>query len=507
VDAQILSPVASAEGKLASDTQAFFIGQTTLEGSFQGYPVESFLELPVFESIQAFPLLGHDTITDIDIVKIVDLQIFETVSDFGNITAELHNITQFSNVSLITDGGLFLLGVSNGSITAQSHLESALTGVASFEMSQQTIPFLVVLTDDSFELTYTGGLCPLIRYPTETLGTIRVEDADGTVLWDDDPTNMLFLIDDADFDVTLQTPLSLFPLYTPENQTTVMLDVSPADSAVLDLSSLIGDASGVISDLGAFNIPDLSSTVESLDMILSTATSVLNGAMVLVESHDEFRIDDTVQSFTGVGFARANSMDVTITTWEENYEVQVAGSYRLIFLGDHLYTAQAKDSDTGVAFPIPIVAVWVLALGLFLLFWFYIKKEVNPELDEKMKQYALYFHIATIVIAFILMDREISSQFGISAIDAVLLQGLSLVLGVFIALELLLWILGYFLLSLPVRIIAELGLKFIGIGKGGKHYAKGIGVLFIWVFAAFYVKLIVNLALSFIGPENLFPMG
>ena len=131
----------------------------------------------------------------------------------------------------------------------------------------------------------------------------------------------------------------------------------------------------------------------------------------------------------------------------------------------------------------------------------------HKEIDEKIKKYALIFHIAALIVAFILMDREISFQFGVSAIDSILGQGLSLILVVFIVVELIMWVLGFILLAFPIRMITNSILQLFEIRKGGKGIGKGVGAFFIWIFCALYVKLVVNLIFLIVNPNNLFPMG
>jgi len=105
------------------------------------------------------------------------------------------------------------------------------------------------------------------------------------------------------------------------------------------------------------------------------------------------------------------------------------------------------------------------------------------------------------------MDREISFQFGMSAIDAVIGQGVSLILLASVIVELIMWVFGFLLLAIPLRMITNSGLRIIGIGKGGKGIGKGVGAFGIWIFCAFYVKLIINMIFLIINPSNLFPMG
>jgi len=268
------------------------------------------------------------------------------------------------------------------------------------------------------------------------------------------------------------------------------------------ITNSTGDSSG---NMG---IPDFSNDLQGLDELISAASSIINGGMVLIKTNDTFVVDNSPQTFSGFGFARSNGFDVTITGGRTP-ETTVSGDCKLIFLGDHFYTSQAKDSENGVAFPFLLVIPWALAIGLYLLFRFYLKKETktNVELDGKIKRLALIFHIVALIVAFILMDREVSFQFGISAIDAVLGQGISPVFAVFITVELVMWVLGYLIMAIPIYIIAKYGLKFIELGKGGKGICKGVSALFIWFFCAIYLKLIANLIFLIINPTNFLPMG
>ncbi|RLF56876.1 MAG: hypothetical protein DRN27_08890, partial [Thermoplasmata archaeon] len=115
-------------------------------------------------------------------------------------------------------------------------------------------------------------------------------------------------------------------------------------------------------------------------------------------------------------------------------------------------------------------------------------------------------HIVALIIAFIFMDREISFQFGMSAIDAIIGQGISLILVGFILIELIMWVFGFFILAIPIRIITNSALRIFGIGKDGKAIGKGVGAFGIWIFCAFYIKLIINFIFLIINPGNLFPM-
>ncbi|EMR74420.1 hypothetical protein MBGDN05_00210, partial [Thermoplasmatales archaeon SCGC AB-539-N05] len=163
---------------------------------------------------------------------------------------------------------------------------------------------------------------------------------------------------------------------------------------------------------------------------------------------------------------------------------------------------------SGVAVPIIIIAVWVLAAGIFILFHFFIKKEVDEGLDTKIKKFALIIHVILLVIAFILLDVEINYQLGMSIFGTLssMLQGTSsslIPLAIVAMLQLGTWSLGCLCLGLPIRLTTNQILKLLGIGKGGKGIGKGVGALFIWIFAALYLKLITNIVLWILQTQGI----
>jgi hypothetical protein len=502
VDAQLLSPVSHLEGKIDASTNPFFVGRTSISGVFQGYQLDSFGDVAFFEGINILPLFGSSTFEDINSVVIVDVQDLKNKSLEEIIDLSLE---RYSNVKLKTESGLTLFGTNNGKIELQSEFDFAVTSILSSDMIQGTnIPFLTILTTSELKTQHTGWHSLLIHFSNRS--GVVIEDSSGNVIWDGDPTDKCFLIDDTSFTLTQKSSIFLFPLISSDATTDIKLSLTPSNAGFIDISSLLEEISTSFSYFGGPDVSDISQNIQGFDELLTALSAIANGAMVLTEYDGTFQIDNSPQTFSGFGFARANNIDVTIS--RETQESTIEGEYKLVFLGDHFYTVQAKESEDGVAFPFPLLLIWILAFCLYLFFRFYIKINVNVELDGKIKKYTMIFHIVALIIAFILLDREISFQFGVSAIDAILGQGVSLVFAAFIGIELIIWVLGFILLAIPVRIITNSGLQyFYGVGKGGKSIGKGVGALFIWVFCAFYVKLFVNVILLIINPGNLFPMG
>jgi len=533
-NAQILSPIAHLSGDISQDAMAFFVGETDFSGNFYGYPADSMIDtsslddilddpivenmvadifdISLLEDLHAFPLLGCCTFEDINGVTIVDIQEFQEM-DFASMSSAdiinfVNSIERFSNVDIVAENGQFIFGVGQDSITTKSEMNFAISSAVSFEIEEgDKIPFLAILTESQITMQYSGESSLL--YKTSDSGSMIIKDSDGNETWNEDSSDKMLFIEDDDLSFVQDSSVYVFPISSEETKETASLYVSPAESRFIDISQLMEGITNSTGDSsGSIGIPDFSSKFQGLDELISAASSIINGGMVLIKTNDTFVVDNSPQTFSGFGFARGNGFDVTITGGQTP-ETTVSGDCKLIFLGDHFYTSQAKDSENGVAFPFLLVIPWALAIGLYLLFRFYLKKETktNVELDGKIKRLALIFHIVALIVAFILMDREVSFQFGISAIDAILGQGISPAFAVFIAVELVMWILGYLILAIPIYIIAKYGLKFIEIGKGGKGICKGVGALFIWFFCAIYFKLIVNLIFLIINPTNFLPMG
>ena len=504
VNAQILSPVSQLEGTISSDAKVFFVGRTSISGVFQGYQINSLSDGYLSKEINAFPLFGSSTFESIDSVMIVDMQNIENQSLENITTMDEDIISRFSNVDIIAEEGPFIFGTDDGNTELQSELDFAVSTILSFEVIQgNSVPFLIVLATSPIKTQHNGQLSVLMQLSDNN--SIIIEDSAGNVIWNNDTTDKLFLINDTSFSVTQDSPMYLFPLFSQEDQNSIKLSITPASSEFMDISQLFDEIASSVSSFGDMDISDFSDNIQGFDTFISTASAIVNGAMIFAETDDTFIVDNSPQSFSGFGFARGNKFDITVSS--ESQTLGVDGEYKLIFLGDHLYNSQAKESENGIAFPFPLVIVWVLAVCLYFFFRFYLKKDIDEELDEKIKKYALIFHIAALIVAFILMDREISFQFGVSAIDSILGQGLSLILVVFIVVELIMWVLGFILLAFPIRMITNSILQLFGIRKGGKGIGKGVGAFFIWIFCVLYVKLIVNLIFLIMNPNNLFPMG
>ncbi|MCX6664231.1 MAG: hypothetical protein NTZ75_08300, partial [Euryarchaeota archaeon] len=324
-------------------------------------------------------------------------------------------------------------------------------------------------------------------------------------LWSGASSNNYIVIQDKKFSVTQQPPLSLVPLNTAASTAPLKLSISPANPKDIVIKQLIENVSVAVKNLGGDDTSEFMNTINEFDTFIQATSFVANGAMVFLQTNDTVTIDHTTQRFSSVGFARFNTLDVTVTGSSSGPTIQA--DCKLIFLGNHFYNPQAKRNSDGIAFPYELLIIWILALCVFVYIRFFLRPNVHKEKDEMIKRYALILHIILLIIAFLFLDSEINDLFGISAFTALISQGFSMITGAFLLLELTIWVLGYLIFAIPIQLLAYSGLRLLGIGKGGNGIRKAIGDLSIWVFCGLNLLLFINIIFSLIHFNNLFPMG
>ena len=509
----MISPSATAifstshdlKGTLTKDTKVFFVGKTEISGTFTGYPMERLINSSFVQDMNAFPLVGASSISNLDTVIVAEnIDITKATSLEELYLRYYDHITEYSNVDITTDNGMFLLGINQGRLSVSTDLAYAVTTFIPFEIiAGTTTRFLLTITNNPFTMQCSGDFAVLTEL--SNTGTIRVKDTHGATLWSGASQNNYLVIQNEEFSVTQHPPLSLFPLNAATSTAPLKLSISPADPKDIVIKQLIKNISIAVKNLGGGDTSEFMNTINEIDTIIQATSLVANGAMVFLQTNDTVTIDHTTQRFSSIGFARFNTLDVTVTGSSSGPTIQA--DCKLIFLGNHFYNPQAKRNTDGIAFPYELLIIWILALCVFIYIRFFLRPPVDTKRDERIKRYALFFHIILLIIAFLLLDSEINDLFGISAATALISQGFSVITGVFLLLELIIWVLGYLILAIPIQLLAYSGLRLLCIGKGGNGIRKAIGDLSIWVFCGLYLLLFMNIIFSLIHFNSLFPMG
>jgi hypothetical protein len=451
VSAYILSPTKNLKGEIDPDTKAFYIGHTALKGNFRGSSVPlkrhfksidllSLLYNFSMDDFTFFPLVGSSSF-HVDNVLIIDLE-------------NLSNLS-FSNVDIFPRNALFLLGLNKGSIKVDSEASFAVSTFLPYSYHGYEIPLLCVVTTFGVEFLYRGEHPILAQLSGEGQVAIR---SNNKILWNEKSSGKLFLIQDTHFSITQEPPLYLFPL----DELGAELSIKKADPRSINIDRLL---EYLLKYRHFISFPISTSMLQ--------LTSIVNGGMVLV-GNDTVEIDGSTQKFSTFGLVRGKEFSVNVSSKGS----AVSGECQLIFLGDRFYTR----AETCLIIPI----IWVLGICLYIL--------RRPK-DSKSR-YASIFHLVALIISVILVDREISYQFGTSALDMIFYQEISPFLALFAGIEFFIWIIGFLVLAIPVRMIVASLTKSKGL-------AKGIGNLSIWFFCAFYAQLILNLLFLVVNPTDL----
>jgi hypothetical protein len=492
-------------GTLSKDTNAFFIGKTEIDGTFTGFPMEQLINSSIVKDMGGFPLLGACTITNLDTVIVAeDINITNANSLEELFFQNFNRITQYSDVDITTDNGLFLLGINQGRLNISSNLNYAITTFVPLEIIPQTTTrFFLTVTNNPLTMQCSGDFAVLTTLSDK--GTISVKDRRGSTLWTSTTPNNYLVLQNKKFSITQHPPLSIFPLNVLPSPVPLKLSISPADPHDVEITQLLENVSVALENFGEGTTSEFTKNINEFVSLIQTTSLVANGAMVFLQTNDTVTIDHSAQQFTSVGFARFNTLDVTYVDYSSGPMLQA--NCTLISLGNHFYIPQAKRTSDGIVFPYELLIIWILALCVFVYVRFFLKPPVDIKKDEIIKRYAVFFHIAILIISFILLDSEINSLFGISAFTLLFFQGFSAITGAFFLLELIIWVLGYIILAIPLQLLVYSAFRLLGIGKGGNGIRKAIGDLSIWVFCGLYVLLLINIVFSLVHMSSFFPMG
>lgn len=509
----ILAPVATAlftssydlKGTFSDNSEVFIIGKTTIQGNCTGYPIEPLIDSSILQDMEGFPLIGKNSITHLESVIVAEnIDITKATSLEDLIVQYFDHLTHYSDVDILTEEGLFLLGIQKARIDVSADFPYAVTTFVSLELLPDTPSRFCIVGADNPLLMHGSGEFAVLSTLSES-STIQVKDRNGRIRWSGGSPNDYLFIQDTTFSVTQHPPLSLIPLSSTSEKEQLRLSISPANPGDTMIAELIESVStSVETNLQDGATSEFLDNLNQLDLLIRTASFVANGALVFLQTNDTMTIDQSTQTFSSVGFVRFNTLDIT---HGGSSEPLLEGDCTLAFLGNRFYTPQAKQSPDGIRFPYELLIIWVLAICVFFYIRFYIRPPVNSEKDERVRRYALFIHLGCLVIAFLLLDYEVNTLFGVSALPLLFVQGFTTVTALFLIIEILIWVLGFFILAIPIQLLSYSVLRILGFGKGGNGVWKAVGDLSIWVFCGLYLLLFLNIIFSLVQFNIMGPLG
>lgn len=509
-----LSPLISLETTLSDDTMAVFVGETNLDATIYGYQsdlvdeivgssgllsvgnISGVVNLDFLSELHVIPFFSLTRLEDVGSVWMVDRAILEDPYGYEDIDELLEGIQVFSDVDIILQRGFALFGTDGSALSIDYSAGLSFSGLLQMPLtSDETINILGMISDEPVQIGYTGISSILYPYSEDT--SIVITDNLGTVIQKSISQDVFYLLEDESYSITDHSSVHLFPLEGSINHCSMDLSVQPAQIRQASIDQMIVHLQNLSQQMGNMSIPFINDNNSLFNDILPVLSNIVNGGFIVVNASIPVDVDDTIQYFSDVGFARSDAFEVSITENKPDVRL-ISGDFRLVFLGDHFYSPQAPNASHGVAIPLLPLILWASAVILFLLFRYVIDSRYPDRTIPRIKQFGFYGYIIVLFLSLILLDRAVSYQFGSSMFDILFGQGFNILFLVFFGLELLLFGLGYLTCTIPLSMIVNQLLHYFGFKKDAKIIGKAVGSMMIWVFAAIYVTVIFNLVFLFI---------
>lgn len=509
-EAFLFSPSFPLETTITDDTIAVFVGDTEMNGTFYGYRTELFeeftpfinlldevnIDVQLFSNLHIFPFYGTIRFQGVEKVQLINTTRLQDISNQIDLLEFVTNIQSFSNVDVIVQKGLVLFGTDGHPVSIDEDM--GLSFSALFQMplnSEETVNILGMISDQSLQFNYDGNSSFIYPFSIDT--TIVITNQQNNVLWRSSSQDILYVFEDESLLISDDPSFHLFPLQGATTPVSLHLSIQPSQIQSTTVNTIIETLQDLSAQLGNTSIPFVDDNSSLITDILPIISNIVNGGFILINTSNPVDIDQSIQQFSTIGFARSDQFDVIIPSSNPSVRI-ISGDFRLVFLGDHFYSPQAPHTNDGVGLPLVPLFLWGLAIVIYLLFHYMFDSKYPKRTYPLIKRYGLFLYLLSLLLMLLLLDREISYQFGSSMIDILLSQGLNLFFFVFLGFELLLFGLGFFLCAIPTSIIINHILRYFGFKKDTKAIGRIIGSCMIWVFAGLYAIIFFNVILLFI---------
>lgn len=510
----LLSPSISVDTTISDDTMAVFVGETELDATFYGYNNElieqmigsngillsdtnnELFDANLLSNPHVFPLFGMTEYSNVNTVRLIDIEALQEMTDYDDFVDLIGNTQVFSDVDLILQKGLCLFGTDGSAVSINYSAGLCFSGLLQMPVAaDEMVNILGLISDEPLRIGYSGDSSLLYPYSTDTL--IVITDQQDTVLYRSSSQEIMYLLEDDSFTITDDSSVHLFPLQGSDNPCSIQLSVQPAQMQPANLDELISRMQNLSGQMGNMSVPFINDENSLFNDLLPVLSNIVNGGFIIVNASVPVTVDETIQYFSDIGFARSDSFIVSVPETDPSVRM-ISGDFRMVFLGDHFYSPQAPHTSNGVALPLLPLLLWAAAAILYVLFTNFITSRYPDRSYPVIKQFGIYFYVAGLFVALILVDRIVSYQFGSSMFDILLSQGFNLAFLAFLGLELLLFGLGFLLFALPTGWFINQILHYFGFKNDTKAIGKVAATMMIWVFAAIYATMIFNIVFLFI---------
>ena len=510
----LLSPSIAVETTISDDTMAIFVGETELDAIFYGYRSEfieemigsigllpddisdEIIDTNLLSNLHVLPLFGMTKYSHVDRVQVVNIETLQGMSGSMDLIEIMESIQVFSDVDIILQSGLALFGTDGTALSIDYSAGLSFSGLLQMPLTNdEIVNILGMISEEPVNIGYNGT--DAIIHPYSEDISIVITDQQGNVLLRSTTQEVIYLLEDDSFVITDDSSVHLFPLDGSINHGSVELLVQPAQLQPVNIDQMLGILQNLSDQMGNMSVPFISDENSMMADLLPVLSNIVNGGFIVVNTSVPVDVDDTIQYFSDIGFARSESFTVVIPEDAPSVRM-ISGDFRMVFLGDHFYSPQAPHTSDGVSLPLLPILLWATAAIFYFLFKYLIHSRYPDRSYPVVKQFGLYLYIVGVLAALIILDRTISYQFGSSMFDILFSQGFNLAFLAFLGLELLLFGLGFLLCAVPTSWLINQILHYFGFKQDTRAIGKVAGTMMIWVFAAIYATVIFNIVFLFI---------
>ncbi|HDO19198.1 MAG TPA: hypothetical protein ENG74_00555 [Thermoplasmatales archaeon] len=517
-----LTPTYKFEFSTSTDTKTVVAGHININGNLRGFEVSGEM-IPIDPSALTYLNFTYpDLYSTISwLMNSSNLRFFPMFPEHGemesigklyiiNITSS--DVLEFNNVELVSNNHSFVVGGDNEKASLVKEIPYAIISVMKGEFFEnEESSFLLIITDDELVLKIFNSpsyiIAPLSMVSDEngeqsSSGYISVIDSiNGNELWRGTRGDWIMIAKMGPLNIHAYSPLTVLPL---DVDGSIIMDVK-ASGAVPDGAELIGNVNSFTSGMGDGDTTGMFGSPDMLLPYITPMLNVLNGACALFDTNDTVSIDGKERRLSGMGLIRFDDAEFTI---EESLNIKGTGNGKLVFVGDSIYSDIPYYSVGSVDIPLQPVALWILSIGIIVIFTFVLKRK-----DEDEKLFGIFpisisnrdrdiikliffiLNVILLILTFLLFDFAFSYMLGVSAISSLHEKNL-MITGVMLGLQLFCITICYLLFALPVRLSVNTVLKFVGFEKERKGIGKVCGTVVMWIFGLGYIGFLLNVIVS-----------
>ena len=494
----------------SKDTYYFISGELHFHGKLIGKEIEKDI-LPVNLSALKRGL-------DQDVSSVIDQLINSDISVLSLISSEMilsgmkeiyifnlenRTVKRFENITLDIDNASIMVIGSNEELSFKKKVDYGIASFGEIEIMNDKANSLFIISEDNLSLGIENSPSFVILPTSSTEEKecyARIIDNAGNVLWESSENNWAILASDNSLDI-----LSLSQPHV------ILFDETEDFYLELSSSNKLPDAERFFSSLEemASSMGGEFPQIDQVSMFTSPIVDVLNGACVLFNSNDSIVIEGDEKKISDLCLIRVENAVFWLGKGDEGgIFLNGEGKARLLFLGNSVYNEIPVSRLGGFLVPIQPIALWAIAIAIFIIFRLVLRGEeekkvfgrfpidVDQKKREMIKKIFFVVHILLAILTLFIFDMFLGETFGLSFIPY--LSKNVPAAGIIISAEIVLISTCFVMFGLPVRIITNTLLNFIGLGKESKNVGKSLALLVMWLLSPAYLLFFSNALIGLI---------